>query len=251
GTATDGSTAMGPARFIFVTEGGQILGWAPNVNTGTAFLAVDNSAGGGTGHAIYKGAALSGDGTSHLLYAADFHNGRIDVFDGNFQAVALAAGAFADPSLPPGFAPFGIQAINGDIYVTYAMQDQNAEDDVAGTGLGFVDVFDPKGTLVKRLIQGGVLNAPWGLALAPASFGPFGSALLVGNFGDGSINAFSPITGELLGTLSDASGMPIRIEGLWAIQFGNGLLGQETNALFASAGPADEQHGTYSVIKAQ
>lgn len=250
GTTPQGASATGPARFIFVTEGGQVVGWAPNVNTSTAFVAVDNSAGGAEGHAIYKGAALGGDGASHLLYVTDFHNGRIDVFDGNFLPVTLAPDAFVDPSLPSGFAPFGIQAINGDLYVTYAMQDANAEDDVAGQGLGLVNVFDPKGKLVKRLIEGSALNAPWGLALAPLSFGPFGGALLVGNFGDGAINAFSPSTGEMLGTLSDAGGTPVRIEGLWGMQFGNGVLGQETNALFVAAGPADEQHGTYSVIRA-
>jgi uncharacterized protein (TIGR03118 family) len=251
GTAADGTAATGPARFIFVTEAGQIVGWSPNVNPAMAFVAVDNSAGGAAGHAIYKGATLGGDGASHLLYVTDFHNARIDVFDGNFQAVTLASDAFVDASLPAGFAPFGIQAINGDIYVTYAMQDESAEDDVAGQGLGFVDVFDPKGTLVKRLVQGPALNAPWGLALAPLSFGQFGGALLVGNFGDGAINAFSPTTGEMVGTLSDANGMPIRIEGLWGMQFGNGLLGQETNVLFAAAGPSDEQHGTYNMIRAQ
>jgi uncharacterized protein (TIGR03118 family) len=244
---TDGS---GPARFIFASEGGQITGWAPNVNTARTFLAVDNSAQGGPGRAIYKGLALGGNGTTHLLYATDFHNGRVDVFDGAFKPASLPAGAFRDPFLPKGFAPFGVQAINGDIVVTFAKQDGDAEDDVHGKGLGFVDVFDPSGKLVQRLADHIVLNAPWGIALAPASFGPFGGALLIGNFGDGMINAFSPVTGHFLGSLRDSHGRRIKIDGLWGIQFGNGLLSQETNALYAAAGPADEEHGTYSVIHA-
>lgn len=250
GTTSAGAPAAGPARFIFATEAGLIVGWAPNVNPNAALLAVDNAQGGGTSRAIYKGLALGGNGTTHLLYATDFHNARVDVFDGTFKPVTLSAGAFVDPHVPHGFAPFGIQAINGDIYVTYAKQDGDAEDDVAGRGLGFVDVYDPNGKLVRRLIDHSELNAPWGLALAPASFGRFGGALLVGNFGDGTIHAFSPISGHLLGTLRDARGQRIQIDGLWGMQFGNGLLGQDTNALFAAAGPDDEEHGTYSVIRA-
>ncbi len=250
GTTAAGETASGPARFIFASEGGQITGWAPNVNTGRAFVAVDNSAGGGADRAIYKGLAIGGDGHSHLLYAADFHNARVDVLDGGFKPVPLPAGAFVDPYLPRGFAPFGIQAVNGDICVTYAKQDADAEDEVAGRGLGFVDVFDPSGKLVLRLGERGVLNAPWGVALAPESFGRFGGALLIGNFGDGTINAFSPITGRFLGSLRNRAGRRIRIDGLWAIQFGNGVLEQQSDALYAAAGPDDETHGTYSVIRA-
>jgi uncharacterized protein (TIGR03118 family) len=251
GTTAQGTSASGPARFLFASEGGQITGWAPNVNTGRTFLAVDSAAGGGTNRAIYKGLALGGNGTTHLLYATDFHNARVDVFDGNFKPASLPAGAFTDPHVPKGFAPFGIQAINGDIVVTYAKQDENAEDDVPGKGLGFVDVFDPEGTLVERLDDRIVLNAPWGVAIAPASFGRFGGALLVGNFGDGTINAFSPTTGRFIGSLRDAHGRRIRIDGLWGIQFGNGVLAQDTSALYAAAGPADESHGTYSVIRAR
>jgi uncharacterized protein (TIGR03118 family) len=251
GTTAQGATATGAARFVFATESGQILGWAPNVNPATAFLAVDNSAGGGSGRAIYKGLTLGGNGATHLLYAADFHNARVDVFDGTFKPAALPPGAFTDPYLPRGFAPFGIQAINGDIYVAYAKQDADAEDEIAGRGLGVVEVYDPNGKLVQRLLGHGVLNAPWGLAQAPASFGRFGGALLVGNFGDGTIDAFSPITGHFLGALRDAHGRRIRIDGLWGIQFGNGLLSQETNALYAAAGPNDEQHGTFTVIHAR
>jgi uncharacterized protein (TIGR03118 family) len=250
GTTATGAPASGPARFIFVTEAGQIDAWAPNVNPATAFIAVDRSAGGGTGRAIYKGVALGGNGTTHLLYAADFHNARIDVFDGTFAPVTMAPGAFCESIVPSGFAPFNVQVINGDVYVAYAKQDDDAEDEVAGQGLGFVAVFDPNGKLVQRVSQRGQLNAPWGLALAPASFGRFGGALLVGNFGDGTINAYSPLTGQHLGSLRDERGERIRIDGLWGIQFGNGLLGLESNALFAAAGPGDEAHGSFSVIRA-
>jgi uncharacterized protein (TIGR03118 family) len=249
GTTPLGAAAMGAARFIFVTESGQIDAWAPDVNPATAFLAVDRSAGGASNRAIYKGVALGGNGTTHLLYAADFHNARIDVFDGTFAPVALEPGAFEDPFVPKGFAPFNVQVINGDVYVAYAKQDDDAEDEVAGRGLGLVAIFDPSGKLVKRLWEREVLNAPWGFALAPQSFGRFAGALLVGNFGDGTINAFSPVSGHLLGTLRDARGERIHIDGLWGIQFGNGVLGLETNALFAAAGPGDEEHGSFSVIR--
>jgi uncharacterized protein (TIGR03118 family) len=247
GKTDAGAVATGPARFLFATEGGQIDGWAPNITTATAFLAVNSSPGG----AIYKGLALGGNGTTHLLYAADFHNARVDVFDGTFKPARLPAGAFTDRHIPNGYAPFGIQAINGDIVVTYAKQDAAAEDDVAGRGFGFVDIFDPNGKLVQRVAERGVLNAPWGIALAPASFGRFGGALLIGNFGDGTINAFGPISGHFLGSLRDSHGRRVHIDGLWGMQFGNGLLQQDTNALFAAAGPDDEQHGTYNVIHAR
>jgi uncharacterized protein (TIGR03118 family) len=246
GKTPTGADGSGPARFIFASEDGVISGWAPNVNTATAFIAKNSS----PRHAIYKGLALGGDGTRHLLYATDFHNARVDVWDGTFTAVALPTGAFTDPHIPAGYAPFGIQAINGDIVVTYAKQDAQAEDDVKGRGFGFVNIYDPKGKLIQRFAARGVLNAPWGVALAPASFGRFGGALLIGNFGDGTINAYGPISGRFLGALRDEHGRRIKIDGLWGMQFGNGLMSQETNALFAAAGPNDEEGGSYTVIRA-
>lgn len=234
------------AVFLFASEDGLITGWAPAINRTLALVAKDKSA----SNAIYKGLAIGGDGTKHLLYAADFHNARVDVWDSAFNEVTLPTGAFTDPYIPHGFAPFGIQAINGDIVVTFAKQDEAAEDDVKGRGLGFVDIFDANGKLTQRLTARGVLNAPWGVALAPSSFGRFGGALLIGNFGDGTINAFGPISGRFLGTLRDQYGHRIRIDGLWGMQFGNGLLQQPTNALFVAAGPGEEEHGTYSVIRA-
>ena len=237
-TAPSGS---GPAKFIFATEDGVIAGW----NSGpSAMLVTDNS----PSHAVYKGLALSAGGNGALLYAADFHNNRIDVWNSSFASVSLGAGAFTDPTLPAGFAPFGIQAINGNVYVTYAKQDADKHDDVQGKGLGYVNVFDPNGKLIDRVISKGPLNAPWGLALAPADFGDFSNSLLVGNFGDGRINAFDLATGEFLGTLKGADGKPISIEGLWGLAFGNGYSGQPVNTLFFTAGSNGEAGGLYGRI---
>lgn len=240
---TSTGTLSGPARFIFVTEAGTIAGWAPNVNLTTAIIVPTPAH-----NANYKGLALSGDGTTHLLYAADFRNNHVDVYDGNFKPV-MKAGAFTDPYLPKGFAPFGIQAINGDIYVSYAKQDAAGDDEIAGAGFGFIDVYSPVGELLGRFASRGALNAPWGMALAPLSFGDFGGTLLVGNFGDGSINAFSPRTGRWLGALRDQHHNRIHAEGIWGMAFGNGILGQKTNALYYAAGPNDEENGVYGVIQ--
>jgi uncharacterized protein (TIGR03118 family) len=241
---TASGTVSGPARFIFSTEDGTISGWAPNVNVTTAITVPTPAT-----NANYKGLALGGNGATHLLYAADFRNNRVDVFDGTFKPV-MKRGAFVDPMLPRGYAPFGIQAILGDIYVTYAKQDPaGGDDEVAGPGLGFVDVYTPDGVLLDRLASRGVLNAPWGVALAPMSFGDFGGAILVGNFGDGTINAFDPRNGHFLGTLRDRSLRRIRVDGLWGIAFGNGVSAQKTGSLYYAAGPNDEENGTYGVIE--
>ncbi len=159
--------------------------------------------------------------------------------------MALPGRPFVDPNLPQGYAPFGIQAINGDIYVTYAKQDSARTDEVAGSGFGFVSVFAPNGQFVRRVVSHGALNAPWGLALAPASFGRFSNRLLVANFGDGAINAYDLATGKFAGRLRGADHKPILIEGLWAIAFGNGLQNQPVDTLFFTAGPGDEEHGLY------
>ncbi|QRN98787.1 TIGR03118 family protein [Archangium violaceum] len=230
----------GPSRFIFASENGSISGWSPAVDLTHAILVVDNSRSG----AVYKGLALAGTGTGLFLYATDFRNGKIDVFNSAFAPVTLP-GAFADPSIPRGFAPFGIQNINGSLYVTYAKQDEDKEDDVAGRGLGFINVFDANGRLIKRLTSRGKLNAPWGLALAPASFGKFANRLLVGNFGDGLINVYDPVTGHWEGRLERPDGSHVRIDGLWGLSFGNGVLNQPTDTLFFTAGPEDEEHGLY------
>jgi uncharacterized protein (TIGR03118 family) len=232
----------GPSRFIFAGQAGTIAGWAPNVNLNSAITVVDGAA----ASKSYLGLALAAQGTANRLYATDFHNHVVDVYDGSFALLALP-GAFTDPALPAGYAPFGIQALGGRIYVTYAQQDTGG-DEVKGAGLGVVDVYDTAGVLIRRLATGGTLNAPWGLALAPADFGSFSNALLVGNFGDGRINAFDPNTGALLGTLSDMNGNPIVVDGLWGMAFGNGLNNQPANTLFVAAGPDDESHGLYARI---
>lgn len=242
---TSGQT-QAPARFIFATEEGTLAAWSPDVDMTNAVQVADHSG----DMAAYTGLALSGDGTMHLLYACNFSAGRIDVFDGSFKD-AQAPGGFTDPNLPEGYSPFGIQAVNGDLYVTYAKQEEdNPAEEEKGPGLGFVNVFDPQGNLIRRVASQDVLNAPWGIALAPASFGEFGGALLVGNLGDGRINAYDPRDGRSLGALSDAQGNPLSIDGLWAIQFGNGVDEQPTNALFWAAGPNDESGGAYGVVTA-
>jgi uncharacterized protein (TIGR03118 family) len=235
-------TASGSSRFIFATEEGVIAGWNPGVDATNAVIGVNNSANG----AIYKGLAISANGTSVMLYATDFHNARVDVFNASFGVAAgLPAGAFTDPAIPHGFAPFGIQAIGGNIYVTYAKQDAAGEDDVAGKGLGYVNVFDPNGVLLGRVASKGKLNAPWGIALAPAGFGKFAGNLLIGNFGDGTINAYDAATGKSEGQLKGADHHPLKIDGLWGLAFGNGFNNAPVNTLFFTAGPDEESHGLY------
>ncbi|HEY3209998.1 MAG TPA: TIGR03118 family protein [Actinomycetota bacterium] len=249
---SDGAGNSGPSRFMFSTESGTIRGWNPNVpppppSTQT-FVVVDRS----DVEAIYKGLAIASTADGDFIYATDFHNARVDVFDGDFNLVT-APGAFADPRIPHGFAPFGIQNIGDQIFVTYAKQDAEGEDDVAGPGLGFVDVFDTSGAFLGRVATRGQLNAPWGLALAPASFGRFAGDLLVGNFGNGEINAFerrADGTFGYRGKLRGADGEAISIDGLWALGFGNGAAAGPTDTLFFTAGPDDEEHGLFGKIEA-
>jgi len=236
--------ASGPAAFLFASENGTIAGWSSMVDRTHAILAVDNSPTG----AIYKGLALAANGTANFLYATGFHHNKIDVFDAQFHPATLA-GTFTDPDLPVGFAPFGIHNLNGDLCVTYARQDDDKKDDVPGKGLGVVDLFDANGRLIRRFASGGTLNAPWGLALAPADFGRFSNRLLVGNFGDGRINAFDLATGRFLGRLRGPDGRLLTIDGLWGISFGNGVAQQPTNAIFFAAGPKEETQGIYGRIE--
>jgi uncharacterized protein (TIGR03118 family) len=237
-------TGLGqPASFIFSGEGGTIAAWT-TTNLLSAVTEYDDGAGG----AVYKGLANAGNGKAHFLYATDFHNNKIDVFDKSFKKVS-APGGFVDPSLPAGYAPFGIQAIANKVYVTYAQQKApDNHDEVDGAGLGFVDLFDADGNMLQRVVSGGPLNAPWGIALAPKDFGSFSNALLIGNFGDGVINAFNPANGAFLGSLSDASGKPIAFPGLWGICFGNDVMSQPHNTLFFAAGINDEADGLYGRI---
>jgi uncharacterized protein (TIGR03118 family) len=228
----------GPAIFIFVSEDGGISGWNPTVSPDRAILAVDH----GAEDAIYKGATLATTVDGDRLYATNFHAGKVEIYDQNFVEIDTAQ-TFVDPTLQQGFAPFGIQNINGLIHVTYAKQDADKVDDVPGPGFGFVSVFDTSGNFIKRLVSRGRLNAPWGLALAPQGFGKASGSLLVGNFGDGRINAFDPTTGRSLGTLKQATGTPLAFDGLWALLF------VDTD-LYFTAGIADEAHGLFGEIQA-
>jgi uncharacterized protein (TIGR03118 family) len=229
-----------PARFVFASEAGRITAWNQGLGTQAQTVA-------GSPHAIYKGLTLAVTPKGDWLYAADFHGGRIDVFDDHFAPVHLKPGAFTDHALPAGFAPFNVQELGGSIYVAYAKQDADAEDEVAGAGLGYVDVFDPSGHLLQRLVSGGALNAPWGLAIAPAGFGGLDGALLVGNFGDGAINAYDARSGAPRGALTNEDGNPIRIDGLWGLRVGNGVFGTPRSIVFG-AGIADEAHGLLGTI---
>jgi uncharacterized protein (TIGR03118 family) len=195
-----------------------------------------------------QGLAIASRGQDTFLYAVNFHAGTIDVLDQAFAPVTLPGG-FSDPNLPAGFAPFNIQEIGGKLYVAYARQDADAADEVAGPGLGSVDFFDTSGRLLKRLVSQGRLDAPWGLALAPDHFGAFSGDLLVGNFGDGMINAYDPRSGAFEGALENEDGNAIAIDGLWALRFGNGTIGTQRTLLF-TAGIADEAHGLFGSIEA-
>ena len=256
GTVFNGSTTdfvisqagkSGASRFLFATEGGTILGWTPSVNGTAAVVGADRSNVG----AVYKGLAVTND----RLYATDFHNGRVDVFDASFKRINTSGG-FKDGKIAKGFAPFGIQALGGNVFVTYAKQDAARHDDVPVPGKAYVDEFTPDGKLVARVVNSGrknaPLNAPWGLALAPADFSVFSNDLLVGNFGNGRISAYTKRGSKWVykGQLRRADGVPIAIDGLWAIAFGNGSAAGPTNSLYFLAGPADERHGLFGAITA-
>jgi uncharacterized protein (TIGR03118 family) len=248
GFVTTEGAASGPAAFIFSTEDGTIAAWAPAVPPPppSHLARIEFSA---TDGAVYKGIAIGNNGSGDFLYATDFHNGKIDVFDSSFHPTALD-GHFSDPNIPAHFAPFGIRNINDRLYVTYALQNAEAHDDVAGPGNGFIDIFDLNGHLQRRLVSGGVLNSPWGMALAPDNFGKVSGRLIVGNFGNGRINTFDPATGANLGPLLGPRGGPIRIDGLWALSFGNNASAGPTNVLFFTAGPDHEAHGLFGSLTA-
>jgi uncharacterized protein (TIGR03118 family) len=236
-------TAAAPARFIFASEDGLISGWSPGVDATHAIHAVFMSA------AVYKGLALASNSGVNMLYAADFHGHKIDVFGPNFAPQKLP-GAFVDPNVPANFSPFNIVSLAGRLYVSYAQKEEDGDDEVAGPGLGIVDVFDTGGHLLQRITAGGTLNAPWGMAIAPANFGDFSNRLLVGNFGDGTINAFDLNTGVFQGQLRTPNGQILVIDGLWGIAFGNGSVTQNlpSNTLFFAAGPNDEENGVFGRI---
>lgn len=228
------------ARFLFVTENGTLSGW----NGGTAAVNVADHA----GWAVYKGLAIGQVGGANYLYAANFFAGTVEVFDTNFDPHSFGPNAFKDWAIPAGYAPFNVQAIGDRLYVTYAKQDEEKLDEVAGHGLGFVDAYSLDGVLQLRLHSGYWMNAPWGVALAPADFGRFSNMLLVGQFGSGQIAAFDPANGHFRGLLRGAPSRPLKIDGLWALGFGNGAAAGPTNTLYFTAGPDDEVHGLFGSI---
>jgi uncharacterized protein (TIGR03118 family) len=233
----------GSSVFIFATEDGTISGWNPNVDAGSSVLAVDNSNGGAG--AVYKGLAIAQTDDGTRLFAANFRNGTVDVFDQNFTQVD----SFTDRHLPAGYAPFNVQVLDNHLFVTFALQDADKHDDVAGKGHGFVDEFDLDGHLLHRVASRGPLDSPWGLAIAPSDFGKFSNDLLVGNFGDGTINVFDPKSDHFLGKLLDANGKPIAIGDLWALIPGNGSA-SDPSKIYFTAGVQNEAHGLFGTLAA-
>jgi len=245
----------GSSVLLFATEAGTILGWNPAVNRGATVIAADNS----DNDAIYKGLAVGRPKHRSLLYATDFHNAKVDVYDHAFHLVS----SFTDPTVDPGFAPFNVVKFGDRLFVTFALQKgPDNEDDQAGAGNGFIDIFDLNGHMLSRFASHGTLNSPWGMARAPRTFGKFSNALLVGNFGDGAINAFDFHTGAFLGQLEDSTGTPIAIDGLWSLEFGRSGKhhsdgddddddddrGARTSTLYFTAGPGEEENGLVGQI---
>jgi uncharacterized protein (TIGR03118 family) len=249
-----GGKAGGAALFIVDTDSvgktqspGEIAAW----NGGAKFVVEDSRAGGAGGktpaHAVFKGLALAtAPKAGPELFAADVANAKVDVFNRNFRPLSTP-GEFRDPKIPAGYAPFGIQNLKGLIYVAYGKQNKSKTDVVPGAGRGFVDVYNVNGKLVKHLVSHGPLNAPWGLVIAPKGFGPFAGDLLVGNLGNGWINAFNPKTGRFLGPLDTTAGHPIAISGLWGLEVGNSAFGGASSVVF-SAGPTGYENGLVGVL---
>jgi uncharacterized protein (TIGR03118 family) len=233
-------SAAAPATFIFDSEAGDITAWSSGDAGAHAVIMGSN------GDADYKGLALAKAHGKAYLYATAFGHNAVDVYDGSFQ-LQHWAGAFVDPNLPKNYSPFGIDLIGRELYVSYALHVPGDDDDTAGPHHGFIDVYGTDGMLHRRLVTRGALDSPWGMTIATQHFGCFAGALLVGNFGDGMIHAYDPHSGKFLGTLQDDHGHAIHIDGLWALEFGNGITGTHNTLLF-SAGPDDEAHGLFGSI---
>jgi uncharacterized protein (TIGR03118 family) len=282
GVDKNGKPITAGAAFLFATEDGTLVGWNPAVNpkgfdpakAGTyGIIAVDNSGNNFTQPdpakqtgAVYKGLTTAGSTatpaqpifasdpkTTTVLYAANFRSGKVEVYDTNFKSVTLPAGAFSAPKLPKNYAPFNVQVLGDKVYVTYAQQDANKHDDVGGQGHGFIDVFNMDGTPglpggKERLVSRGALDSPWGLAIAPSSFGNVANDLLVGNFKSGFIDIYNPATGQFLGQLKDPDGEPIPIDHLWALKVGNGHGGGDANTVYFTAGLDNEMHGLFGSL---
>lgn len=233
--------AFGGDPFLFVSEDGTISGWRGALGSTAETLVAGSSAN------VYKGSAFATTAGNSYLYAANFRNDSIDVAKGSAAAPSLT-GSFVDPLAPTGYAPFNIQNLGGSLYVTYAQQDAAKHDEIDGPGLGFVDRYDLQGKLLGRVATGGTLDAPWGLAIAPGSFGSLAGALLVGNFGDGHINAFDAKSNAFLGQILGTDGQPLALDGLWAIAPGNGGSAGSSELLYFTAGPDAESHGVLGVL---
>jgi uncharacterized protein (TIGR03118 family) len=232
---------FGNAIFLFATENGTVAGW--NLNDGvTATLAIDNS----TAGAVYKGLAIANDGNGDRLYVTNFSKGNVEVYDTGFHPLS-ETGSFNDPNIPANYSPFGIFTIHGNLWVTYAIPDKARTDEMNGKGHGFVDIFSPSGTLLTHFAGGGQLDSPWGVALAPANFGPLSNLFLIGNFGDGKINAYDP-TGKFVSTLEGKNGRPIVNPGLWALNFGDGTTTRPVTELLFTAGGTRQNSGTFGRI---
>jgi uncharacterized protein (TIGR03118 family) len=230
-----------PAAFLFCTEDGTISGWYTGTN---AFIAVNNNG----SSAVYKGMAMATVGSTPYLYVTNFHAGTVEVYDGTFQSHTFSAGQFTDSSIPSGYAPFNVQLVGNSLVVTYAKQNSAKHDDVPGPGNGYVDIYDTQGNLQVRLAHNIYLNAPWGVAQAPSSFSGFGNDLLIGNFGSGLITAYNISTGAWLGNMLNVNDLPVQIDGLWALTFGNGGSDGPTGTLFFTAGSFGEVHGIFGSI---
>jgi len=251
GVTSGGLPTTQPAAFLFSTEDGTILGWNPGVNpvgfdpakAGTYAIIAAHPAG-----AIYKGLAIATDsGGTTRLYAPNFHAGTVDVFDTSFNLVNTAGG-FMDTGLPRGYAPFNVVLLAGKLFVTYAVQDEDAEDDVAGMSHGIVNTFDLAGHFLQRFAQHGQLNSPWGVAMAPAGFGALGGTVWIGNFGNGQINAYDATTGEFINKVRNPHGQAIVIDGLWTLKVGNGGNGGLSNTIYFTAGPNGEKDGLFGSL---
>ena len=252
GSATDFLLAAGaPARFIFVTEDGTVQGWNPRVNSASAMIAVDHSqVPNAANGAVYKGATIAEIDGHRFILAANFRSGRVDVFDTNFKQVHLDDDAFADDQIPRDFAPFNVQAVGPNVYVTYAEQDAAKHDPVkpGEPGDGFVDVFSHYGRLLQRLEHGDWFNAPWGVVWATPGFGEFSNTILIGNFRGGNVSAFNPVTGRFLGNMLNPDGSTLLIDGLWALRFGNNGSAGSATTLFFTAGPGNEVNGLLGTL---
>jgi len=250
GVTSGGAPTTQPAVFLFSTEDGTILGWNPQVNpagfdpakAGTYAIIAAQTPG-----AIYKGLAIATDAGAARLYAPNFHAGTVDVFDSSFHLVN-APGAFVDTTLPRGYAPFNVADINGTLFVTYALQDEDAEDDVAGMSHGIVNTFDLAGHFLRRFAQHGQLDSPWGMVVPPAGFGPLAGALWIGNFGNGHINAYDPNSGAFIDKVRTPEGKAIVIDKLWTLRTGNGGLGGNPASIYFTAGPNGEQDGIFGQL---